>query len=181
MTAKLQNYFPVIRTREEILAEIYAKEELRQIFECWQEENQQEFLDFCTGVKGVKVMYDFISKAVLDPSATPERMDELLSLLLGQKVKVKEVLPNEGARLADASTLVVMDMVVELADGSIANLEIQKIGYKFPGARSACCLFQQESAHLHSHFVHRHPKDRKSVKIYVQPKHFLPLGLRHYQ
>ena len=97
MTAKLQNYFPVIRTREEILAEIYAKEELRQIFECWQEENQQEFLDFCTGVKGVKVMYDFISKAVLDPSATPERMDELLSLLLGQKVKVKEVLPNEGA------------------------------------------------------------------------------------
>lgn len=49
MTGKLQNYFPVIRTREEILAEIYAKEELQQIFESWQEENQQEFLDFCTG------------------------------------------------------------------------------------------------------------------------------------
>lgn len=31
-----------------------------------------------------------------------------------------------------------MDMVVELEDGSIVNLEVQKIGYKFPGARSAC-------------------------------------------
>ena len=31
-----------------------------------------------------------------------------------------------------------MDIVVQLKDGSIANLEIQKIGYKFPGERSAC-------------------------------------------
>ena len=29
-------------------------------------------------------------------------------------------------------------MVVQLEDGSIANLEIQKIGYYFPGERSAC-------------------------------------------
>ena len=28
----------------------------------------------------------------------------------------------------------IMDMVVELEDGSIVNLEVQKIGYKFPGA-----------------------------------------------
>ena len=31
-----------------------------------------------------------------------------------------------------------MDMVVQLEDGSIVNLEIQKIGYKFPGERCAC-------------------------------------------
>ena len=31
-----------------------------------------------------------------------------------------------------------MDIVVQLKDGSIVNLEIQKIGYKFPGERSAC-------------------------------------------
>ncbi|MFR7846896.1 MAG: hypothetical protein ACLU8S_04175 [Coprococcus phoceensis] len=29
-------------------------------------------------------------------------------------------------------------MVVELEDGSIANIEIQKIGYQFPGERCAC-------------------------------------------
>lgn len=117
-------------------------------------------------------MYDFISKAVLDPSATPERMDELLSLLLGQKVKVKEVLPNEGARLADASTLVVMDMVVELADGSIANLEIQKIGYKFPGARSACY-----SADLLLRQYRRIRSKRKKKFSYREMKHVYTIVL----
>jgi hypothetical protein len=47
-------------------------------------------------------------------------------------------LPNDGTRLADESTLLITDMVVQLEDGSIANLEIQKIGYYFPGERSAC-------------------------------------------
>ena len=32
----------------------------------------------------------------------------------------------------------VMDIVVQLEDGSIANVEIQKLGYRFPGERSAC-------------------------------------------
>lgn len=48
------------------------------------------------------------------------------------------MLPNDGTRLADESTLLIMDIVVELEDGSIVNLEIQKIGYMFPGERSAC-------------------------------------------
>ena len=30
------------------------------------------------------------------------------------------------------------DLVVSLGDGSLANLEVQKIGYLFPGERSAC-------------------------------------------
>lgn len=31
-----------------------------------------------------------------------------------------------------------MDIVVELEDGSIANVEMQRVGYLFPGQRSAC-------------------------------------------
>lgn len=31
-----------------------------------------------------------------------------------------------------------MDIVVELEDSSLANVEVQKIGYNFPGQRSAC-------------------------------------------
>ncbi len=34
--------------------------------------------------------------------------------------------------------LLAMDIVVELGDGSIANVEMQRIGYLFPGQRSAC-------------------------------------------
>ena len=77
-------------------------------------------------------------KEILNPENTPERVNELLTLLLGQRVRIVDVLPNDGTRLADESTLLITDMVVQLEDGSIANLEIQKIGYYFPGERSAC-------------------------------------------
>lgn len=40
--------------------------------------------------------------------------------------------------LADECSLLITDIVVELEDGSLANVEIQKIGYAFPGERMAC-------------------------------------------
>ena len=138
MTTKLQNYFPIIRSREEIKAEIEQRSDLKQIFYGWKVKRQEEFLDFCSGVRGINVMYDFVSKAILDPDATPERLNDLLSVLLNQKVKIKNVLPLDGGHVTDDQTLIVMDLLVELEDGSLANLEIQKIGYKFPGQRSAC-------------------------------------------
>ena len=117
---------------------VECKSRLKNLFYEWTEENQNEFLDFCTGVKGIKIMYDFMIKEILNPENTPERVNELLTLLLGQRVRIVDVLPNDGTRLADESTLLITDMVVQLEDGSIANLEIQKIGYYFPGERSAC-------------------------------------------
>ena len=49
-----------------------------------------------------------------------------------------QVLPPDSARIADESALLIMDIVVQLADGSITNVEVQKIGYRFPGERCAC-------------------------------------------
>lgn len=138
MKNKLQQYFPLIRTREEIKAEIMRRESLAEMFYSWEKESREEFLDFCSGAKGVKMMYDFVSKEVLNPESHRERVNDFLSLLLDQKVRILEVLPNDGTRLAEESTLMIMDIVVELEDGSIVNLEIQKIGYMFPGERSAC-------------------------------------------
>lgn len=138
MKNKLQQYFPMIRTREEMNAEIERRPELKKVFFSWSEEAREEFLDFTTGAKGVKMLYDFISKEILNPSIYTERVEELLSLLLEQKVKILEILPMEGTRLADEYSILIMDMVVELEDGSIVNLEIQKNGYMFPGERSAC-------------------------------------------
>ena len=138
MKNKLQQYFPMIRTRKEIMADIKQSEKLSEMFYHWDKEYREEFLDFCTGAKGVKMMYDFVSKEILNPESHRERVNNFLSLLLGQCVRVLEVLPNDGTRLAEESTLMIMDIVVELEDGSIVNLEIQKIGYMFPGERSAC-------------------------------------------
>ena len=80
MTKKLRDYFPMLQTREAILKEINNNEKMWSTFYSWEEERQEEFLDFCTGARGVKVMYDFVSKEILNPESTPERIDELLSL-----------------------------------------------------------------------------------------------------
>ena len=137
-TSELKQYFPMIREREDIKQEIRENPKLLEKYREWDEEQQEEFLDYCTGVKGVKILYDAFFKEIMNPENTPERLNELLSLLLGQSVTIKRVLPGDSTRLADEQSLLIMDILVELADTSLANVEVQKIGYRFPGQRSAC-------------------------------------------
>lgn len=138
MTKNLQQYFPMIRTKAEIMNDIQKRPDLLSIFHSWTYSQQEEFLNFCTGVKGVKLLYDSFFKEIVNPESTPERLEELLSLILRQSVKIKTVLPNDSTRIADEGSLLILDILVEFEDGSLANVEVQKIGYKFPGQRCAC-------------------------------------------
>ena len=99
---------------------------------------QREFSDRCTGAKGGKILYDSLFKEIMNPEYSPERMNDMLSVLLKRKVKIKEVLPLDSTRLGEESSLIIMDIVVELEDGSIADVEVQKVGYAFLGERMAC-------------------------------------------
>ena len=137
MADRLRKYFPMIRTREEVIEEIQSKSELTAIFQRWTEEQQEEFLDFCTGVRGVKILYDGFFKAVMDPDAAPERLEDFISQVLDQRVKIVKVLPIES-RIAEETALSVLDIVVQLENNSLINVEVQKIGYSFPGQRCAC-------------------------------------------
>lgn len=138
MANVLKKNFPMIRTREEVLRIIRDDTRLCEVYEEWSGEQQAVFLDMVTGTRGVKILYDCFFKEIMNPETAPERMEELLSLILKQKVKILKVLPLESPRFGDESSLVVMDVVVELEDHSVINLEVQKIGYRFPGERSAC-------------------------------------------
>ena len=40
--------------------------------------------------------------------------------------------------MLDGGALLIMDILVELADGSLANVEVQKVPYLFPGERMSC-------------------------------------------
>jgi hypothetical protein len=71
-------------------------------------------------------------------TAASELLEEILSLVLGSEVKILYVLPNDSPCIADEKSLLIMDIVIQLEDGGIANVEVQKIGYLFPGQRSAC-------------------------------------------
>ena len=128
----------MLKSREEIQKTIDEREHLSKVFYSWEKKRQKEFLEFCSGARGVKMLYDVFAKAVLDPMKYPERLEDILSLLLGKQVTILKILPNEGIRIAAENSLLVMDIVVKLEDGSIANVEIQKIGYAFPGQRCAC-------------------------------------------
>ena len=94
MQTKLQQYFPVLRSREEILREILQLEGGAE-----------------TGISG---------------------------FLLNRKVKIVDVLLGDSTRLADEQSLLIMDILVRFEDGTYCNVEVQKIGYAFPGERCAC-------------------------------------------
>ncbi len=135
MSNKLMQYFPMLRTREEIQEEIQVNDTLRAKFSEWTQEQQSDFLDFCSGERGVRILYDPFFKEIMNPEYAPERLNELLSLLLGMDVHIMAVLPTDSTRLGSETSLVVMDIVVETAQGSLITVEVQKIGYMFPGQR----------------------------------------------
>lgn len=137
-TNLLKSHFPMIWERHEVLETIQSNPKLCMMFESWEKEYQEEFLDYCTGVRGIKLLYDHFFKAVMNPDITPERLEEVLSLILQEQIKILKVLPADSTRIAAEKSLLILDIVVELADGSIANVEVQKLGYAFPGQRSAC-------------------------------------------
>ena len=138
MNTNLKQFFPILWEKTELLDKINADRYLSATFYKWTLEQQEYFIDCCTGVRGMKLLYDGFFKEIMNAEYTPERLDEFLSLLLQKKVRVHTVLPNDSTRIADESSLLITDLVVELDDGSLANVEIQKMGYNFPGQRSAC-------------------------------------------
>lgn len=134
----LSNLFGEQISREEALLLLQQDSETYQQFLTFPLEEQENVLSFIQGQHGLKITLDTFFNHVLSPTSHPDRLESLLSCLLNQHVHIKTVLPREGNKLAEAGSLVIMDIIVELADGSITDIEMQKIGYLFPGERSSC-------------------------------------------
>lgn len=92
--------------------------------------------DFLKGKRSLPLLYDPFFEKIFNPVERRDRLSELVSCLLGQKVTVLEVFPNEDSQFL--GVMIIMDMVVMMTDGSIANIEIQKISYDFPAERISC-------------------------------------------
>ncbi|MDE6675576.1 MAG: PD-(D/E)XK nuclease family transposase [Acetatifactor sp.] len=136
----LRSIFSHLPTEQELLGRIEEREDLREIFDTWTDEQQQEYLDRCTGRKGFNILFDAYFKEVMNPEYDSSRLESFLEVVIGERVRILKLLPNDSVRLEDENTLLVTDIVVELADGSIANVEVQKIGYRFTGPRCSCYL-----------------------------------------
>lgn len=98
---------------------------------------RQALLDFLTGCKTLPLTYDPFFKRIFHPDIHPHRLSAMLSSILGMKVKVLKVLPNEEI-LIEGGAMLIMDIIVELEDHTIVNIEVQKIPYGFPAERMSC-------------------------------------------
>ena len=127
-----------VPTQEKIMEQIRSDTYTYSQFVKMPLEAQQRLVEFCMGNRNLKITYEPFFQHIFNPELHPERLTLLLSAILKQKVKIIHVMPREGKRLSHDSSLVIMDILVELEDGSYVNVEIQKFGYYFPMQRSFC-------------------------------------------
>ena len=125
-------------SREEARRLIESSPKALQLFSEFPDEVQENLLDFIQGGRGLPILYDNFFKRIMDPTLHPHRLEHFLSAILKQKVHIKQVLPKEGIKLSENGSLVIMDIIVELEDGSIIDVEMQKVGYQFSGQRTTC-------------------------------------------
>lgn len=127
-----------VPTQEKIMEQIRSDTYTYSQFVKMPLEAQRRLVEFCMGNRNLKITYEPFFQHIFNPELHPERLTLLLSAILNQKVKIIHVMPREGKRLSHDSSLVIMDILVELEDGSYVNVEIQKFGYYFPMQRSFC-------------------------------------------
>ena len=125
-------------SKEAALQQILSMPDSRQQYHEFPEKMKEEILSFLCGQKGLEILYDRFFKFVFDYETHPKRIEKLISALLGEPVMIREFLPPEGSLLVDKGSFVIMDIIAELSDGSLVDVEMQKLGYRFPVQRSAC-------------------------------------------
>lgn len=126
------------RLKQEILDQLYANPDADILFHSLSQQAQNAFLEFCMGSRGLKVTFDPFFQAIFNPDLHPERLNRLLSCILGQEVTVAQRLSREHSRISEKGSLIIMDILVRLSDGCLVNVEMQRIGYDFPGERGSC-------------------------------------------
>ena len=125
-------------TIEQALSLIKTDTITYQKFLTFPEPVQQNILGFVTGKHGLKITYDSFFQSILSPYQHPRRIESLLSAIFEEEVHIKEILPLEGNRMVEEGSLIIVDILLQLSNGSYINVEMQKYGYLFPGERSDC-------------------------------------------
>lgn len=128
------------KTREEVLAELREDSVTWSVFGQFDVVRQEDFIRFCMGEQGICVTYDAVFKKIFNPQTHPERLEQFISDVLGKKVKIVEILQNQGIVIQEEGSFIIMDVVVQLEDGTLLNVEMQKYGYLFPAQRTDCYL-----------------------------------------
>ena len=127
------------RLREDVMKDIGEEPEVLKAFRKMKPEHQEALVQFCMGNRGLNVLYDpFFKKLFLEGEAGLKRLERLLSLIMGQKITIVRDEHLEVTRRSEEASVMIMDLVVKLEDGSYVNLEIQRRTHDFPFKRAEC-------------------------------------------
>lgn len=174
-------------SHQEALERLKAAPETYRRFQSFPPPEQERLLDFIQGNRGLKILNDDVFYYVMNPTIHPDRLSSMLSAILKEEVTVQKVLPRKGLQMEEKGSLVVMDILVELSNGITVNVEVQRLGYLFPGERSSCYLsdlvMRQYNLVRQKKKKHFSYKDMKPIILIVlmekSPKEFAP-AFPHY-
>lgn len=134
ITTDTQNtFYQTVNELEEAMKTQNLYSEYITLDETW----KKRFADYMTGKKTMPLTYDSFFKCMFHPDRHPDWLSNLLSAILGESVVVERLLPSENTAIS-IDSLLIMDIVVRLSNGSLANVEIQKIPYMFTAERISC-------------------------------------------
>ena len=122
------------RLREEVIRDIEKNPAMLEKYRLMEPEDREMLMEFFLGNRGLNVLYDPFFKKIMNR----ERLESFLSQVMDQTVEIVEFLPLEMMRQSAEGSVMIMDMVVKLADGSYVDLEIQRISVEFPFERAVC-------------------------------------------
>ena len=129
--------FGELQSRQDILETIKHSNVLHD-WEGIRPDDREKILLFLEGRQGLQILSDKFFRKVFRPDDFPERIESLISEVLGEPVKIVQILSREGTVISESGSQVIMDIVVKTESGAIVNVEMQRIGYYFPGERSSC-------------------------------------------
>ncbi len=87
---------------------------------------RKRMTDYMLGKKTLPITYDPFFKLIFNPDLFPNRLAGLISSILSKNVTIEKILPSEEVTI-DGGAMLIMDIVIRLSDGSLANVETQKI------------------------------------------------------
>ena len=143
-------------------------------FNIMKEVYRRKLLQFLMGKRGLSITYDTVFKHVMMPGGTTDRLEQFLTAILDEPVQIKQILLQEGSQLVESSSFIIADIIVSTKDGSIMNVEIQKIGYDFPGERASCYtadMIMRQYNYLKSRNQNFTYRDMKPVYLIVCMEH----------
>ena len=162
-TPDISNIFPNFPDRPAVIRHLKSSDALWSTFNQLSEETQEMIIGFFLGQNGLPITSDAVFRRIFDPEIHRERVEALLTAIFGRSVKIVQILPREGSQLTERGSFVVMDILVVLDNGDYADIEMQKIGYKFPIERSDC--YSADMIRRQYNIIKSRLKDNFSFKV----------------